>query len=49
MTDRIEAGADFPEEPYQLHLETEGLALKAADLGFGAFMLPDLIVRHGPD
>ncbi len=45
--DVIEAGADFPEEPYQLHIETEGFALKAADLGFGAFMQPDLIVRHG--
>lgn len=47
--DVIEAGADFPEEPYQLHLETEGFALKAADLGFGAFMPPRLIVRHGPN
>jgi mannan polymerase complexes MNN9 subunit len=46
--DVIEAGADFPEEPYQLHIETEGFALKAADLGFGSFMLPGLIVRHGP-
>jgi GT2 family glycosyltransferase len=46
--DVIEAGADFPQEPYQLHLETEGFALKAADLGFGAFMPPRLVVRHGP-
>ncbi len=46
--DVIEAGADFPEQPYQLHLETEGFALKAADLGFGAFMPPGLIVWHGP-
>ncbi|MDJ0627837.1 MAG: hypothetical protein QNJ44_06220 [Rhodobacter sp.] len=47
--DVIEAGTDFPEEPYQLHIETEGFALKAADRGFGAFMLPGLIVRHGPN
>lgn len=47
--DVVEAGADFPEEPYQLHIETEGFALKAADLGFGAFMAPGLIVRHGPN
>ena len=47
--DVVEAGADFPEKPYQLHIETEGFALKAADLGFGAFMAPGLIVRHGPD
>lgn len=46
--DVITAGADFPEAPYQLHIETEGFALKAADLGFGAFMPPRLIVRHGP-
>jgi len=45
--DVIAAGADFPEQPYQLHIETEGFALKAADLGFGAFMPPHLIVRHG--
>ncbi|MDJ0825890.1 MAG: hypothetical protein QNJ16_10345 [Rhodobacter sp.] len=47
--DVIEAGADFPEVPYQLHIETEGFALKAAGLGFGAFMPPRLIVRHGPN
>lgn len=46
--DVITAGADFPEVPYQLHIETEGFALKAADLGFGAFMPPRLVVRHGP-
>jgi glycosyltransferase involved in cell wall biosynthesis len=46
--DVVAAGADFPEEPYQLHLETEGFALKAADLGFGSFMPPRLVVRHGP-
>ena len=46
--DVIAAGADFPETPYQLHIETEALALKAADLGFGCFMDADLIVRHGP-
>ncbi|WP_425050901.1 hypothetical protein [Psychromarinibacter sp. S121] len=46
--DVIEAGAKFPETPYQLHIETEGFALKAADLGFGSFMDADLIVRHGP-
>lgn len=45
--DVAEAGVDFPETPYQYHLETEGLALKAADHGFGSFMLPGLIVRHG--
>lgn len=47
--DVVEAGADFPEAPYQLHIETEAFGLKAADLGFGAFMLPGLIVRHGPN
>ena len=46
--DVIAAGADFPETPYQLHIETEALALKAADFGFGSFMDADLIVRHGP-
>ncbi|MDF0599324.1 hypothetical protein P1J78_01135 [Psychromarinibacter sp. C21-152] len=46
--DVIAAGVDFPEEPYQLHIETEGLALKAADHGFGSFMAPRLVVRHGP-
>lgn len=46
--DVVEAGADFPEEPYQLHIETEGFALKAAELGFGSFMAPRLVVRHGP-
>ncbi len=47
--DVIAAGADFPETPYQLHIETEGFALKAADLGFGSFMAPRLVVRHGPN
>ena len=47
--DVIEAGVDFPEEPYQLHIETEGFALKASAAGFGSFMLPKLIVRHGPN
>lgn len=47
--DVIAAGADFPETPYHLHIETEGFALKAADLGFGSFMAPGLIVRHGPN
>ena len=46
--DVIEAGVIFPEIPYQLHIETEGFALMAADKGFGSFMLPRLIVRHGP-
>ncbi len=45
--DVVEAGAVFPEEPYQLHIETEGFALMASDLGFGSFMLPQLHVRHG--
>ena len=45
--DVVVAGADFPEEPYQMHIETEGFALSAAELGFGAFMPPHLIVRHG--
>lgn len=44
--DVIEAGVNFPAEPYQLHIESEGLALKAADYGFGSFVLPHLIVRH---
>ncbi len=46
--DVVAAGTDFPEEPYQLHLETEGYALKAADKGFGSFMDAGLLVRHGP-
>jgi len=45
--DVVEAGVIFPEEPYQLHIETEGFALMASDLGFGSFMLPQLHVRHG--
>jgi len=45
--DVIEAGVDFPEHPYQLHIETEGFALKAAELGFGAFSAPGLHVFHG--
>jgi glycosyltransferase involved in cell wall biosynthesis len=46
--DVVAAGTDFPEQPYQLHIETEGFALKAADLGFGSFMDAGLLVRHGP-
>ena len=45
--DVIEAGVDFPEEPFQLHIETEGLSLKASDLGFGSFSAPQLFVVHG--
>ena len=45
--DVAEAGADFPEEPYHLHIETEGFALKAAELGFGSFSAPQLFVYHG--
>ncbi len=44
--DVAEAGVDFPEAPYQLHIETEGFALKAAEAGFGAFVAPQLVVRH---
>jgi mannan polymerase complexes MNN9 subunit len=42
-----EAGVDFPQAPYQLHIETEALALKAADMGFGSFVVPQVIVYHG--
>ena len=45
--DVVEAGADFPEQPFHLHIETEGFALKAAELGFGSFVAPQLFVYHG--
>ncbi len=46
--DVLAAGVDFPETPFHHHIETEGLALKAALAGFGAFCLTSTIVRHGP-
>ncbi len=45
--DVVEAGVDFPEQPFRLHIETEGFALKAAEMGFGAFSAPRLLVYHG--
>ncbi len=42
----VTAGVVFPEIPYRCHLETEGFSLMALDKGFGAFVLPKLIVRH---
>ena len=45
--DVVAAGVDFPEDPFQLHIETEGLSLKASDLGFGSFSAPQLFVVHG--
>ena len=44
--DVIEAGVDFPEEPFHLHIETEGFALKASEAGFGSFVAPQLVVYH---
>jgi glycosyltransferase involved in cell wall biosynthesis len=44
--DVAEAGVDFPETPYQLHIETEGFALKAAEAGFGSFVAPQIKVYH---
>ncbi|KAK3084111.1 hypothetical protein FSP39_008322 [Pinctada imbricata] len=39
-------GLDFPETPYRRHIETEGLAKKATDLGFTVYGLPFLHVFH---
>ena len=39
-------GLDFPETPYRKHIETEGLAKKAKDMGFSVYGLPFLSVYH---
>jgi hypothetical protein len=39
-------GLFFPAAPYRRHLETEGLALLARDLGVGCWGLPKLEVVH---
>lgn len=41
-----EAGVVFPEDPYHIHIETEGFALMAAEAGFGSFCAPQLVVYH---
>jgi hypothetical protein len=44
----IEAGARFAETPYKLHLNGEGFAIMARDLGFESAALTDLIVSRRP-
>lgn len=39
-------GLRFPEEPYKLHIETEGLALLARELGVSCWGLPNLEIVH---
>jgi glycosyltransferase involved in cell wall biosynthesis len=41
-------GLIFPSAPYQLHIETEGLAFLARDMGYRCFALPRLEVIHPP-
>lgn len=41
-----DAGVVFPEEPYHIHIETEGFSLMAAEAGFGSFCAPQLVVYH---
>jgi hypothetical protein len=44
----IKAGARFAETPYKLHLNGEGFAIMARDLGFESAALTDLIVSRRP-
>lgn len=41
-------GLIFPVAPYRQHIETEGLALLARDMGYACFALPRLEVIHPP-
>lgn len=42
-------GLIFPVAPYRMHLETEGLAMMATDMGAGCWGVPDLTIVHAPD
>ena len=39
-------GLDFPETLYKHHIETEGLAKKAKDMGYSVYGLPFVEVYH---
>ena len=39
-------GLRFPEQPYKLHIETEGLALLAKEMGYSCWGLPNLEIIH---
>lgn len=39
-------GLRFPEEPYKLHIETEGLALRAREQGIACWGMPNLEIIH---
>ncbi len=39
-------GLVFPPFSYKLHIETEGLAYMARDMGYRCYGLPDVIIYH---